>query len=418
MSFFDGYINGFKMLFGIDSKPKTESKPKPAPEHEAPRRGDDMAADTPTRFDRTPATDNASEAAGGYRTLGTLPPHTTASRSSTPPGGTGGRSLSSIGIETGSGSGSGDTTSTSASTSTTANTTATTTARARVSDATTHQVLGTVDNLAGSDAASTAAANVQRGLDFYAQTFGRNGLDGAGAGVEVLINDRSKDENGEERFAGNGGYYATPQSDGTTSEAIHFGTGKEYDAAGGHVKQYEMLYADDLAIHELTHGVIRKETGALGGDADEAGATNEGIADVMAASATRDWKMGEGMYAADSDYRMMRNIANPNDPTAIHGLWTHMDQVRRKEQSGAELEEHWASGVISTAAYRMQQRIGGEAGWNVVEHVFYDSIDNNRLGDQSFAAVAAGLRTSANSLYGQGSTEAQTVDQELRRAGL
>jgi Zn-dependent metalloprotease len=128
--------------------------------------------------------------------------------------------------------------------------------------------------------------------------------------------------------------------------------------------------------------------------------------------------MGEGMYTERSDYRMMRNIARPNDPTAIHGLWTHMDEVRTRQQRGEEVEEHWASGVLSTAAYRVQQRFGGEAGWNVVERVFYDTIDNQRMGDMSFTAVASGLRASAAAVYGEGSSEATVVDEELRRAGL
>jgi hypothetical protein len=53
-----------------------------------------------------------------------------------------------------------------------------------------------------------------------------------------------------------------------------------------------------------------------------------------------------------------------------------------------------------------------------VERVFYDSIDNARLGDMSYAAVGAGLRQSAAAVYGAGSTQAQVFDEELRRGGL
>jgi Zn-dependent metalloprotease len=138
----------------------------------------------------------------------------------------------------------------------------------------------------------------------------------------------------------------------------------------------------------------------------------------MAASATRDWKIGEGMYTDHSDYRMMRDIANPDDPSAIHGLWTNTSQVDAARAAGDEVEEHWASGLVSTAAYRVQQRIGGEAGWNAVERVFYDTIDRNRLGDMSFDAVAGALRTSATSIFGDGSVQATAFDQELARGGM
>lgn len=273
-------------------------------------------------------------------------------------------------------------------------------------------------NTSDTNEAAVAGANVQKGLDYYASTFGRHGLDDAGSGVGVLVNDRRTDASGEEMFKGNGGYYALPDASGQLSENIHFGVGKSYQGVRGLVDQASMAHADDLAIHELTHGVIRKETGHLGGEADEAGATNEGIADVMAAAATRDWRIGEGMYTARSDYKLMRNIAKPDDQSAIHGLWTSMDQVNAEKAAGREVEEHWASGVISTAAQRVQSRFGGEEGWKVVENVFYDSIDNARLGDMSFQATANALRTSAASVYGDGSSVDQVFDEELRRAGL
>lgn len=301
---------------------------------------------------------------------------------------------------------------------TTAASVPTSTPRARVLDAATKTELGTVDTLGASDAAGAAAANVQRGIDYYATTFGRNGIDGAGRGVDVLIDDRSTDRNGAERFKGNGGFYTMPDANGTMREAIHFGTGNSYEAARGLVDQREMQHADDLSIHELTHGVISAETGHYGGEADEAGATNEGISDVMAAAATRDWTIGEGMFTDRSDYRKMRDIANPDDPDAIHGLWTSRAQIAEEAAAGNEFEEHWASGVVSTAAYRVQQRLGGEAGWSAVERVFYDAINGGQLGDMSFDAVAGALRTSAATLYGQGSGQAQAFDEELARGGM
>lgn len=420
MSFFDGIVNGVKSVFGIDSSPEPSKR---VVRPEAPERGDQMAADTPTAFERAAGTRSGGSSFGPTlaeriraatpagpapssppATRTSIPPHLLGQRQGTPP-------AESTPVA--------DASAAAAQATGTAVATATTTAaRARVRDASTNQVLGTVDELVGNDPAAAAARNVQTGIDYFARTFGRNGVDGAGAGVEVLINDRSLDEQGRERFAGNGGYYATTYSDGTSTEAIHFGVGKTYDAERGRVEQHEMLYADDLAIHELTHGIIRKETGHLGGGADEAGATNEALADVMAAAATRDWRMGEGMYSERSDYRLMRNIANPDDPRAIHGLWTSMGEVRERQQRGEEVEEHWASGVISTAAYRVQQRFGGEAGWGVVERVFYDSIDSNRLGSMSFQEVANGLRASAAAVYGEGSSVAQVFDEELRRAEL
>lgn len=399
MSFIDGIVNAARSIVGLSP---THDPERPAPGATTPAptraRSDQLATDTPTVFDRGAAAaararldEHLTRPTLADRLRSTQP--TRAVAATRPP-----RDGGSIGADLG------------------AAPRPAATASAR--DATTGVALGTASSLVGLSNAAAAAQHVQAGLDYYARTFGRDGLDGAGAGVDVLVDDRSTDAAGNERFAGNGGYYATPAGDGTLTEAIHFGIGTGYDAANGHVEQLAMQHADDLSIHELTHGIIRKESGHLGGDADEAGATNEGVADVMAAAATRDWSIGEGMYAAGSDYRRMRNIAQPDDPTAIHGLYTTMADVQVRRAGGDEIEEHWASGVISTAAYRVQQRIGGEQGWQAVEQVFYDTIDNDRMGDMSFTSVAQALRTSATSLYGDGSAVAAAFDAELRAAGL
>jgi hypothetical protein len=423
--FFDGVASTVRTVFGID-----DEQPKKAAATSTPARSKDLAIDSATTYER-PSTkarraSSSTDSGASSTPLGssafilanhlgsassappakrpatlkpaaapapTMPPHVTASREEAPPAAAAVAELA-------------------------PQRAVSTAARARVIDAGSSTELGTIESLGGVGAAGAAATNVQSGIDYFAATFGRDGVDGAGSGVDVLINDRSTDSTGKERFVGNGGYFAMPDGAGGVREAIHFGTGTSYQAARGLVEQHEMLYADDLAIHELVHGVIRKETGHLGGEADEAGSTNEGIADVMAAAATRDWSIGEGMYSERSDYRRMRNIAQPGDPTAIHGLYTSMAEVADLHSRGEEVEEHWGSGIISTAAYRVQQRIGGEAGWQAVEHVFYDSIDNNRLGDMSFASVAGALRTSAASVYGDGSSVAQVFDEELRRAGL
>lgn len=280
--------------------------------------------------------------------------------------------------------------------------------------------VGNQDSLASSGAqdARAAAANAQRGLQYYDSTFGRNGIDNAGSGVDIVLNDHSRNQQGQEIFHGNGGYYTTRDATGNLTEAVRWGDGTRYNhARGGAVEQYSMLYADDLTIHELTHGIIKRETGSIGGTADEAGSVNEGLADVMAASATRDWRMGEGMYSDASDYKYMRNIANPDDPQAVHQLWTSMQQYNDARSSN-KVEEHYASGIVSNAAYRIQSRLGGESGWKAVEQVFYHTIQDHRLGTLSFADTAAGLRASASSIFGAQSNEAQVVDEELRRAGL
>lgn len=266
--------------------------------------------------------------------------------------------------------------------------------------------------------AQLAAAHVQRGLDYYARTFGRAGVDGAGGGISVVLHDTTRDDDGAQLFHGNGGYFTTPDANGIEYEAIRFGDGTRYrHDRGGLVDQLPMLHADDLTIHELTHGVIKRETGHDGGTEDEAGATNEALADVMAAAATRDWRLGEKMYRPGSDFRALRDIARPNDGSAVHGLWTTMREVRARSATEG-FEEHFASGVVSHAVARMQQRIGGEAGWRAVEQLGYATITGGQLGGMTFAETARAMRAQAERLWGAGSTEHRVVDAELRRAGL
>lgn len=409
MSFFDGIVNGFRSALGFT--PARGDAPKRESGTEAGRTSGSTATRTPTRFEakRTPSTSGtaqrpnlaellrraAPQTGASSGSLSSLPPHLRAQRGDAVP------TMTEWGTPSDAWGAGSDVSST---------------ARAVVYDGSRRDAdggsafVGDSSSLAGSSDAAVAARNVQAGLDYFSRTFGRNGIDGAGAGVDVVINDHTR--------SGNGGYYATPLNGGGTHEGIWFGTGTSYRASHGQVDQQAMLHADDLAIHELTHGVIRKETGHLGGHADEAGATNEAVADVIAAAATRDWRIGEKMYTDSSDYRLMRNIADPDDPAAIHGLWTSMDEVRSRQQRGEEVEEHWASGVLSTAAYRVQQRLGGETGWRAVERVFYDTITHDRMGDMTFDEVAQGLRTSAAAAFGEGSEVATALDEELRRAGL
>lgn len=404
MSFLDGVVNAARTVFGIEAP---ERAPEQRAEPAVQRRGAQSASATRTGWD--PA-----------MLLGGAAPSRRAGTSAMAGSGTLSERLRAAAAATASGAGpaSSRDAATSLPAAQGAATARAATARARVIDGASGAALGTVAELAGSGEAATAARHVQQGLDYFARSFGRDGVDGAGAGVDVIVGDRSRDASGTERFAGNGGYYATDHGNGRVTEAIHFGTGTTYRAARGQVDQRAMQHADDLAIHELVHGVIRAETGHLGGEADEAGATNEAVADVLAAAATRDWRIGEGMFTAASDYRAMRNIAQPHDPSAIHGLWTSMAEVEQHRSADGQVEEHWASGVVSTAAQRTQQRIGGERGWAVVERVFYDAVDNGRLGDMSFASVAAGLRASAAATFGIGSEAAVVLDEELRRAGL
>jgi Zn-dependent metalloprotease len=95
-----------------------------------------------------------------------------------------------------------------------------------------------------------------------------------------------------------------------------------------------------------------------------------------------------------------------------------MNEVSQREARGEPVQEHWASGVLSTAAYRMQQRIGGEAGWRAVEQVFYDVIDRNMLGDMKFATIAQSVRSAAAQRFGAASPTFAVINEELQRAGL
>jgi Zn-dependent metalloprotease len=416
MTLIDGFINGVRGAFGLDSLQPESKAPAETPTPGRP------ASTVATTYDDSPPPAASAHKPDLFldtaRATPAIPPHMLADHAAAPPEAAQEPVAAPVAAAS---------TTSSAATgggAVTAKRLGSSTARAVVYDMSAPDAsgaaskLGTVDNLTGNGDAAAAARNVQGGLDYYASTFGRSGIDGRGSKVDVLINDRTRGADGVETSHGNGGYYATPLANGSTYEAVHYGDGASYDAARGRVEQLTMLRADDLAVHELTHGVIRKETGYLGGEADEAGATNEAIADVMGASATRDWTIGEGLYTNASAYRKLRDIAHPDSPDAVHGLWSSMGEARAAQASGKPFEEHWASGILSTAAYRIQQRLGGETGWKAVEQVFYDVIDTNKLGDMSFAAVAKGVRVATAELYGAGSQVSKVVDEELRRSGI
>jgi hypothetical protein len=272
-----------------------------------------------------------------------------------------------------------------------------------------------INDPSSSPDASAAASAIDQAQNYFMSTFGRNGLDGAGEGVQIVVDDRSVDAEGKEQFKGNAGFFRMPDANGDEVEALHFGEGTQYNhESGGRVRQASMAYAPDLAIHEYTHGIIERETGHIGGEADEAGAVGEGLADVFAAAATRDWRMGESMYERGSNYTAMRDISNPDDPTVVHGLWATAGEVRQHAVEDGDIEEHYASGVISESAYRIQARIG----WEGMEQVFYRALTDHTMGGMSFAETANSLRTASDEIYGEGSAQSAAVDEELSRAQI
>ena len=262
-------------------------------------------------------------------------------------------------------------------------------------------------------AAQWAAQHVQHALEYFASR-GRDGIDGRGGAVEVRVDETSTNAAGEEVHLGNAGYYTVTFQDGSEQEFVRFGRGATQVLPDGRADIREsMVRSYDLTVHELAHGIVKAETGNPGGFKDETGAVHEALADLVAAVATRDWEIGEEIFVPHSDVRLLRDISNPGRPDAFHGLHGHIDQYRAAEAAG-RVQEHTSSGILSQAAYRFQ----AAEGWDALEDLVWDTLEGGQLGDLGFQATADAMRAAAIGRWGEGSSQAASIDRELRQAGL
>ncbi|MBB2992249.1 Zn-dependent metalloprotease [Mycolicibacterium iranicum] len=165
--------------------------------------------------------------------------------------------------------------------------------------------------------------------------------------------------------------------------------------------------AVDIVAHEYTHAVITSIVGNGGSalDTGEPGALNEAYADIFGVLVEADTGSGRWLMAEDSDYGIVRNLADPGAVSTSYG--PHRDRyTERYTGKGDDGGEHVNSTIFSHAAYLMMtDSATAEVSAATWAKVFYGSL--GRL--SSTAKFVDGRAAVLSSALEQGLTSAQRV---------
>lgn len=239
--------------------------------------------------------------------------------------------------------------------------------------------------LAGTDATiAQAHRHAVEVDDFLRTTFGRNGWDGKGAPIRIVVH--APNDDGSPHL--NNAYWDKQ------SRRIYLGDGDGVIFA-------PLGNSRDVVMHETVHAIVDSEvnlryTGQQGG-------INESWADVLASIADPDdWLIGEDVYTPDQPGDSIRDLSNPR--------FGHVKQLPKE----TELEPHDYSGIPSLAAVRVADQLGRSQMGQIWYNALVDHLDS-RAG---FAGAARATLDSAAALFGAASSEVQAVKQAWLSVGV
>ena len=246
--------------------------------------------------------------------------------------------------------------------------------------------------------AVSAHANTAVVYDYYEDVLGRTSFDGAGALVEVSIR-----YNPINTYRASG--YANAFWD-PTRQQFAFGDGGYLQASL------------DVVAHEFTHAVVSYVVGAGGSvlDYGESGALNEAYADILGLLVEGKSGADRWLIAEDSDYGIIRNLA---DPTSVRtGLGPYRDHYdTRYTGTGDDGGEHVNSTIFGHAAYLMMTdaataSVSDEA-W---ARVFYHSLF--RLGRSAVFADGRAAVLSAAAAQGFSADQLDAIRSAFDDVGI
>ncbi|MCB9279359.1 MAG: M4 family metallopeptidase [Lewinellaceae bacterium] len=232
--------------------------------------------------------------------------------------------------------------------------------------------------------AVSAHYNAGLAYTYYKNTFSRNSINGQGGNIISLIN--VTDEN--DLSMGNAFW------DG---QFMYYGNGDQSFSA-------PLAKADDVAGHELTHGVIQN-TANLDYQG-ESGALNESFADIFGAMIDRDdWKMGEDVVnTAVFPTGALRDLSNPhNGGSGLSSPSWQPDKLSEKYTGSQDNGGvHINSGITNKAYYLFATAIGKDK----AEQVYYEALDKYLVRSSKFIDARIAVIAAAQAKYGSSAAQA------------
>ena len=219
---------------------------------------------------------------------------------------------------------------------------------------------------------------------FLRDTFGRDGWDGKGSPIRIVVH--APNEDGTPNM--NNAYW-----DNLTKRIyLGDGDGELFAPLGG---------ALDVVVHEATHAIVDSEVNLR--YEGQQGGINESWADVLASLADpADWQIGEDVFTPGTGGDAIRDLEHPR--------FGHVDQLPQD----AVLEPHDYSGVPSLAAVRVADKLGRSDMGKIWYSALVDHLDS-RAG---YAGAARATLDAAAQLYGTDSSQVGTVLDAWKSVGV
>jgi Zn-dependent metalloprotease len=257
------------------------------------------------------------------------------------------------------------------------------------------------NNVKDSSDRATAGADAHYGLqltwDYYKNTFGRNGIDGAGRKTYSRVHYGSSYENA---FWSDSCFCMT------------YGDGKT---------TFYPLVSIDVAAHEMSHGVMSKEANLT--YSGESGGLNESSSDIFGSLVefyannfldAGDWWIGERIYRSNwssGSYEQTKALRYMDDPAKdgkSPACWS----------SGlGSLDVHYSSGPNNHMFYLLAN--GGTSKCNTqsvvgigsekAARIWYKAIADYMTASTNYAAAKTACLKAASDLYGASSAEYSAV---------
>ena len=254
----------------------------------------------------------------------------------------------------------------------------------------------TEDNVWTDATAVSAHSNTARVFEYFLNTHGRLGIDGVGGTMISIVH---VTEDGE------------PMDNA-------FWNGIVMAYGDGSVVFSSLAGANDVAGHEMTHGVIERTVNLE--YAFQAGALNESFADVFGTMVDReDWQIGEDI----TDTRFfstgaLRDLSNPNNGGSIgDNGWqpAHMDEFVVLDIDTENGGVHVNSGIPNRACFLIADAIGRDK----TEQIYYRILDARYLNSRAnFVDMRLAARRAAGELFGDSSAELDAVSAAFDAVGI
>lgn len=227
-------------------------------------------------------------------------------------------------------------------------------------------------------------ANASSVMTFLQDRFGRNGLDGKGQKLDLVV------------------HAPDPQYGGGMNNAYWEGNaGKMYIGDGDGSTFSPLGRSKDIIAHEVGHAILESEI-EMGFDGQE-GALHESFGDVLGSLIDdSDWQIGEDSYTPRKSGDALRDMSKPQ-------RYHTMDDIRRGDH-----EPHLLADIPNLAAVRVAEKIGRvEMG-----KVWYDGFTKGLKDNAKFADAAIATVKAAEQLFGAGSAQASAVTDAWTSVGV